>query len=69
MKNKFAFVCGKIDVVGRHAMTISLIPSESRPGTSSNAPEAEAAMEELLSGSVKTPEIVRLLEALNRTTG
>src|SRR5260370_23177086 len=28
--------------------------------------EAEAAMEELLSGSVETPEIVRLLEALNR---
>jgi anthranilate phosphoribosyltransferase len=28
--------------------------------------EAEAAMEGLLSGSVKTPEIVRLLEALNR---
>jgi len=28
--------------------------------------EAEAAMEELLSGQVKTPEIVRLLEALNR---
>lgn len=28
--------------------------------------EAEAAMEELLSGRVKTPEIVRLLEALNR---
>jgi anthranilate phosphoribosyltransferase len=28
--------------------------------------EAEATMEELLSGRVKTPEIVRLLEALNR---
>src|SRR5258708_34738524 len=28
--------------------------------------EAEAAMEELLSGRVETPEIVRLLEALNR---
>src|SRR5260370_13075481 len=28
--------------------------------------EAETAMEELLSGRVKTPDIVRLLEALNR---
>src|SRR2546430_16806649 len=28
--------------------------------------EAEAVMEELLSGHVETPEIVRLLEALNR---
>src|SRR6266849_10373657 len=28
--------------------------------------EAEAAMEELLSGRVETPEIVRLLAALNR---
>jgi len=28
--------------------------------------EAEAAMEELLTGRVETPEIVRLLAALNR---
>jgi len=31
-----------------------------------NRGEAEATMEELLSGRVETPEIVRLLEALNR---
>jgi anthranilate phosphoribosyltransferase len=31
-----------------------------------NRAEAEATMEELLSGRVKTPEIVRLLDALNR---
>jgi anthranilate phosphoribosyltransferase len=29
-------------------------------------PEAEAVMEELLSGRVETPEIVRLLAGLNR---
>ncbi|PYT60438.1 MAG: anthranilate phosphoribosyltransferase [Acidobacteria bacterium] len=35
-------------------------------GSVLNRAEAEAMMEELLSGRVKTPEIVRLLEALNR---
>src|SRR2546427_12921698 len=35
-------------------------------GSVLNRAEAEAMMEELLSGRVKTAEIVRLLEALNR---
>jgi anthranilate phosphoribosyltransferase len=46
-------------------MTISLIERVEAGHVLTRA-EAEAAMEELLSGRVKTPEIVRLLEALNR---
>ena len=46
-------------------MTISLI-ERVKAGHVLNRPEAEAAMEELLSGRVETPEIVRLLEAINR---
>ena len=46
-------------------MTISLI-KRIEAGHVLKRVEAEAAMEELLSGRVKTPEIVRLLEALNR---
>lgn len=46
-------------------MTISLI-ERVEAGRVLKRAEAEAAMEELLSGRVKTPEIVRLLEALNR---
>jgi len=47
------------------SMTISLI-KRVEAGHVLKREEAEAAMEELLSGRVKTPEIVRLLEALNR---
>jgi len=50
---------------GGTPMTISLI-ERVEAGTSSNARKQKPAMEELLSGRVKTPEIVRLLEALNR---
>ena len=46
-------------------MTISLI-ERVEAGRVLKRAEAEAAMEDLLSGRVKTPEIVRLLEALNR---
>jgi len=46
-------------------MTISLI-KRVEAGYVLKRAEAEAAMEELLSGRVKTSEIVRLLEALNR---
>ncbi len=46
-------------------MTLSLIERVEAGHVLSRA-EAETAMEELLSGRVKTPEIVRLLEALNR---
>src|SRR5260370_10230275 len=46
-------------------MTLSLI-ERVEAGQVLKRAEAEAAMEELLSGSVETPEIVRLLEALNR---
>ncbi len=46
-------------------MTISLIERVEAGHVLSRA-EAETAMEELLSGRVKTPDIVRLLEALNR---
>src|SRR6266481_4054645 len=46
-------------------MTISLI-ERVEAGHVLKRAEAEAAMEELLSGRVKTPDIVRLLEALNR---
>jgi len=46
-------------------MTISLI-ERVESGHVLNRAEAEATMEELLSGRVKTPEMVRLLEALNR---
>src|SRR5260370_36700374 len=46
-------------------MTISLI-ERVEAGHVLKRAEAEAAMEELLSGSVETPEIVRLLAALNR---
>src|SRR5260370_5663935 len=46
-------------------MTLSLI-ERVEAGHVLKRAEAEAAMEELLSGSVETPEIVRLLEALNR---
>jgi anthranilate phosphoribosyltransferase len=47
------------------AMTKSLI-ERVEAGQVLKRAEAEAAMEELLSGRVKTPEIVRLLEALNQ---
>src|SRR6266481_8510238 len=46
-------------------MTISLIDRVEAGHVLTRA-EAEAAMEELLSGRAKTPDIVRLLEALNR---
>src|SRR5947209_3728067 len=50
---------------GGIAMTKSLIDRVEAGHVLTRA-EAEAAMEELLSGRVKTPEIVRLLAALNR---
>src|SRR2546429_1606526 len=50
---------------GGIAMTKSLI-ERVEDGHVLERAEAEATMEELLSGRVKTPEIVRLLEALNR---
>jgi len=50
---------------GGIAMTKSLI-ERVEDGHVLKRAEAEATMEELLSGRVKTPEIVRLLEALNR---
>src|SRR5438876_12281441 len=50
---------------GGIAMTKSLI-ERVEAGHVLERAEAEATMEELLSGRVKTPEIVRLLEALNR---
>src|SRR5438552_778008 len=50
---------------GGIAMTKSLIESVEAGHVLERA-EAEAMMEELLSGRVKTPKIVRLLEALNR---
>jgi anthranilate phosphoribosyltransferase len=50
---------------GGISMTISLI-KRVEAGHVLKRAEAEAAMEQLLSGRVKTPEIVRLLEALNR---
>src|SRR5260370_39635061 len=46
-------------------MTLSLI-ERVEAGQVLKRAEAEAAMEELLSGRVETPEIVRLLAALNR---
>ncbi len=46
-------------------MTLALI-ERIQAGHILKRPEAEAAMEELLSGRVKTPDIVRLLKALNR---
>src|SRR5260370_23741320 len=46
-------------------MTLSLI-GRVETGHVLKRPEAEAAMEELLSGRVDTAEIVRLLVALNR---
>jgi len=46
-------------------MTLSLI-ERVEAGHVLKRAEAEAAMEELLSGRVETPEIVRLLEAFNR---
>jgi len=46
-------------------MTLSLI-QQVEAGHILKRAEAEAAMEELLSGRVETPEIARLLEALNR---
>jgi anthranilate phosphoribosyltransferase len=46
-------------------MTLSLI-KRVEAGHVLNRAEAEALMEELLSGGIGTPEIVRLLEALNR---
>jgi len=46
-------------------MTLSLI-DRVEAGHILKRAEAEAAMEELLSGSVETPEILRLLAALNR---
>src|SRR5882762_1825617 len=50
---------------GGTPMTISLI-ERVEAGHVLKRAEAEAAMEELLSGRVKTPEIVRLLEALSQ---
>src|SRR5437879_11992679 len=50
---------------GGIAMTKSLI-ERVEAGHVLERAEAEATMEELLSGRGKTPEIVRLLEALNR---
>src|SRR5438876_12108717 len=50
---------------GGIAMTKSLI-ERVEAGHVLERAEAEATMEELLSGRVKTPKIVRLLEALNR---
>jgi anthranilate phosphoribosyltransferase len=50
---------------GGIAMTKSLI-ERVEAGQVLKRAEAEATMEELLSGGVKTPEIVRFLEALNR---
>src|SRR6266852_4196410 len=50
---------------GGIAMTHSLI-GRVEAGHVLERAEAEAAMEELLSGRVETPEIVRLLAALNR---
>src|SRR5438477_9919662 len=50
---------------GGIAMTKSLI-ERVEAGHVLERAEAEATMEELLSGHVETPEIVRLLEALNR---
>ncbi|HXN92963.1 MAG TPA: anthranilate phosphoribosyltransferase [Candidatus Acidoferrales bacterium] len=50
---------------GGMAMTFSLI-ERVEAGHVLTCAEAEAAMEELLSGRVGTPEIVRLLAALNR---
>jgi anthranilate phosphoribosyltransferase len=47
------------------AMTFSVI-GRVEAGHALKRAEAEAAMEELLSGRVETPEIVRLLTALNR---
>src|SRR5437016_7719819 len=53
---------------GDMAMKLSKLSLVERveAGSVLNRAEAEAMMEELLSGRVKTPEIVRLLEALNR---
>jgi len=53
---------------GDMAMKLSKLSLVERveAGSVLNRAEAEAMMEELLSGVVKTPEIVRLLEALNR---
>src|SRR5438093_11503624 len=53
---------------GDMAMKLSKLSLVERveAGSVLNRAEAEAALEELLSGRVKTPEIVRLLEALNR---
>jgi anthranilate phosphoribosyltransferase len=53
---------------GDTAMKLSKLSLVERveAGSVLNRAEAEAMMEELLSGRVKTPEIVRLLEALNR---
>src|SRR6266404_7037385 len=50
---------------GGVAMTKSLI-ERVEAGQVLERAEAEAVMEELLSGRVQTPEIVRLLESLNR---
>ena len=50
---------------GRRSMSRSLIQRVEEGHVLSRG-EAEALMEELLSGRVPTPEIVRLLEALNR---
>jgi len=48
-------------------MSLSLI-GQVEAGHVLTRPEAEAVMEELLSGRVETPDIVRLLTALNRRT-
>jgi anthranilate phosphoribosyltransferase len=50
---------------GGFPMTLPLI-DQVEAGHALTRAEAEAAMEELLSGRVETPEIVRLLAALNR---
>jgi anthranilate phosphoribosyltransferase len=56
---------GKMPSCGGISMTISLI-ARVEAGHVLKRAEAEAAMEELLLGRLKTPEIVRFLEALNR---
>jgi len=56
---------GMLPACSRIAMTLSLI-ERVEAGHVLKRAEAEAVMEELLSGRVATPEIVRLLAALNR---
>jgi len=46
-----------------------LLIEKAEAGRGLSRAEAEAFMEELLSGRVATPEIVRMLLALNQTCG